>query len=58
MLLFFPALASLTTLNHLFLDKFITEHRDTFNSKTNFKGQCIGEFTPITKCKIKDNNIY
>ena len=45
-MLLFLALASLTTINHLFLNQFITEHRNTFSLTKNIKGQCSGEFYP------------
>ena len=45
-MLLFLALASLTTINHLFLNQFITEHRNTFSLTKNIKGQCFGEFYP------------
>ena len=45
-MLLFLALASLTTINHLFLNQFITEHRNTFSLTKNFKGQCFSEFYP------------
>ena len=49
----FHALASLTTLNHLFMNKFITENRDTFTlTKVSVS------FTHITECQIKDDTIY
>ena len=37
-MLLFLALASLTTLNHLFLNQIITEHRDIFNSTKKHQG--------------------
>ena len=41
----FLALASLITLNHIFLNQFITEHRDTFKVRQkNIKEQCFGQF--------------
>ena len=43
-ILLFHALASLTTLNHLVLNRYITEHRDTFSLTKSIKGQCFGEF--------------
>ena len=47
-MLLFLALASLTTINHLFLNQFITEHRNTFSltKKKNIKGQCFVELYP------------
>ena len=48
-MLLFLAIAGLTTINHLFLNQFITEHRNTFSltkKKKNIKGQCFGEFYP------------
>ena len=49
----FLALASLTTLNHLFMNQFILEHRDTFNLTKNIKGQCFGEFYPHNRMANK-----
>ena len=45
-MILFLALARLTTINHLFLNKFITEHRNTFRLTKNIMGQCFGEFYP------------
>ena len=45
-MLLFLALASLTTINPLFLNQFITEHRNTFILTKNTKRQCFGEFYP------------
>ena len=45
-MLLFLALASMTTINHLFLNQFITEHRNTFSLTKNIKGRCFGEFYP------------
>ena len=45
-MLLFLALASLTTINHLFLNQFIMEHRNIFILTKNIKGQCFGEFYP------------
>ena len=45
-MLLFLALASLTTINHLFLNQFITEHRNAFSLTKNIKGQCFCEFYP------------
>ena len=45
-MLLFLALASLTTINHLFLNHFITEHRNSFSLTKNIKGQCSAEFYP------------
>ena len=48
-MLLFLALAGLSTIKHLFLNQFITEHTNTFSltkkkKKKNIKGQCFGEF--------------
>ena len=40
-MLLFLALASLTTFNHLFMNQFITEQRDTFNLTKIIKEQCL-----------------
>ena len=53
-MLLFLALASLTILNHLFLNQFITEHRNTFSSRDNVSVS----FTHITEWQIKDDTIY
>ena len=52
-MLFFLALASPTTINHLFLNQFITEHRNTFSLTKNIKGQCFGEFYPHNRMANK-----
>ena len=57
-LFLFLALASLTSLNHLFMNQFITEHRDTFSLTKEIKGQCFGEFYPHNRMAIKDDTIY
>ena len=57
-MLLFLAFTSLTALNHLFLNQFITEHRDTFSStKTSRDNVSVG-FTDIKECQIKDDTIY
>ena len=45
-MLLFLALASLTIINHLFLNQLLVEHRNTFSLTENIKGQCFGEFYP------------
>ena len=58
-MLLFLALASLTTLNHLFLNQFITEHTDTFSlTKTSRYNVSVSvSFTHITEWQIKDDNV-
>ena len=48
-MLLFLALASLTTLNHLFLKQFITEHTDTFSSTKTSRDKVAARFTHITE---------
>ena len=57
-MLLFLALASLTTLNHVFLNQFITKHRDTFSSTKISRDDVSVSFTHITECHIKDDTIY
>ena len=47
------ALVSLTTLNHLFLNQFITEHRNTFSLTTTSRDFVSVSFTHITEWQIK-----
>ena len=54
----FLALASLTTLNHLFMNKFITENRDTFTLTKTSRDNVSVSFTHITEWQIKDDTIY
>ena len=56
-MLLFLALGSLTTLNHLFLNQFITEHRDTFSLTKKSRGNASMSFTHITEWQIKDDNV-
>ena len=56
-MLLFLALASLTTLNHLFLDQFITEHTDTSSLTKISRDNVSVSFTDITKWQIKDDNV-
>ena len=49
-MLLFLALASLTTINHLFLNQFITEHRNTFSlTKKTSRDNVSLSFTHITE---------
>ena len=57
-ILLFLVLASLTTLNHLFLNKFITEHRDTFRSTKISWDNVSVCFNHLTERQIKDDTIY
>ena len=56
-MLLFLALASLTTLNHLFLNQFITEHTDTFSLTKTSRYNVWVSFTHITVWQIKDDNV-
>ena len=55
-MLLFLALASLTTVNHLFRNQFITEHRDTFSLTKKINVSV--SFIHITEWQIKDDTIY
>ena len=48
-MLLFLALAGLTTINHLFLNHFITEHRNTSSLTKNIKENVSVSFTHITE---------
>ena len=52
----FLALASLTTPNHIFLNQFITEHRDTFSSTKTSRDNVSVIFTHITVRQIKKDD--
>ena len=45
----FLIVASLTTLNHLFLNQFITEHRNTFSLTKTSRDNVSVSFTHITE---------
>ena len=52
-MLLFLALASLTALNYLLMNQYITEHRDTFSLTKKIKEQCFGEFYPHNRIANK-----
>ena len=53
LMLLFLAFASLTTLSHLLLNQFITEHRDNFSSTKNINVQSFGQFYPHNRTPNK-----
>ena len=57
-ILLFLALASLTTLNHLFMNQFIMEHRDTFSLTNKIKENVSVSFTHIPEWQIKDGTVH
>ena len=57
-MLLFLALASLTTFNHLFLNQFITERRNTFSLTKTSRDNVSVSFTHIAELQIKDDTIY
>ena len=56
LILLFLALASLTTLNHLFMNQFIMEHKEVGQKKS--RDNVSVNFTHITEWKIKDDTMY
>ena len=56
-MLLFLAFAGLTTINHLFSNQFITEHRDTLSSTKTSRDNVSVSFINITECQIKDDTI-
>ena len=53
----FLALANPIALNHLFLNQFITEHRDTFSLTKKSRDNVSLSFTHITEWQIKEDTI-
>ena len=58
-LLSFTVSTVLKTLNHFFMNQFITEHRNTFSlTTTKIKDNDLVSFNPHKEWQIKDDTIY